>query len=51
MSFDAGLGGCFAATAFLYTTAIAEERENHQRFGEEYEAYVAKTKRFIPFVF
>ena len=40
-----------AATAFLYTTAIAEERENHQRFGEEYEAYVAKTKRFIPFVF
>jgi protein-S-isoprenylcysteine O-methyltransferase Ste14 len=40
-----------AVTMFLYATARAEERENVGRFGDQYTAYMARSKRFIPFVF
>lgn len=36
------------ATAFLVATALAEEKENLMRFGEEYAKYMKATKRFIP---
>jgi protein-S-isoprenylcysteine O-methyltransferase Ste14 len=35
----------------LLATAMAEERENVQRFGASYANYMRSTKRFIPFVF
>jgi len=40
-----------AAGGSLFATALAEERENEQRFGEAYVRYMRSTKRFIPFVF
>ncbi|MDE2292824.1 MAG: isoprenylcysteine carboxylmethyltransferase family protein [Elusimicrobia bacterium] len=39
-----------AATAALVLTARFEEAENLARFGEAYRAYMARTRRFIPFV-
>lgn len=39
------------ATFFLLATAKCEEAENLARFGDAYRVYVARTKRFIPFVF
>ncbi len=46
--------GCIALTVgvscFLLATAIAEERENLQRFGALYADYMKRTRRFIPFV-
>jgi protein-S-isoprenylcysteine O-methyltransferase Ste14 len=38
------------ATAFLVATAVAEEKENLTRFGEEYAEYMKTTKRFIPYL-
>lgn len=38
------------ATASLVATAKSEEVENVARFGEAYQAYMARTRRFIPFV-
>jgi protein-S-isoprenylcysteine O-methyltransferase Ste14 len=35
-------------TVFLYATAKVEESENLQTFGDEYAAYIKKTKMFIP---
>jgi protein-S-isoprenylcysteine O-methyltransferase Ste14 len=46
-----GFAIAFAVTAFLYATARVEERENVRRFGDEYAAYMTRSKRFIPFVF
>ena len=40
----------FVATAFLVATARAEEAENLARFGGQYREYMARTRRFIPFV-
>jgi protein-S-isoprenylcysteine O-methyltransferase Ste14 len=40
-----------AATGFLVATALAEERENLQFFGEPYAAYMKTTRRFIPYLF
>lgn len=40
-----------AATAALALTARSEETENLARFGEGYRAYMARTKRFVPFLF
>lgn len=37
-------GACFVATA------LAEEPENLRAFGEEYESYRRRTRRFVPFV-
>jgi protein-S-isoprenylcysteine O-methyltransferase Ste14 len=40
-----------AATGFLLATAKADEAECIRFFGAEYEAYVKRSKRFIPFLF
>jgi protein-S-isoprenylcysteine O-methyltransferase Ste14 len=32
-------------------TALIEEGEMKSRFGADYEAYMKKTKRFVPFLF
>lgn len=39
------------ATCFLIATAVTEEKENLQRFGAAYAAYMKRTRRFIPFLF
>ena len=39
------------ATAFLVATARIEERENMNKFGDDYAAYMKTTKRFIPILF
>ena len=46
-------GGTLAlvATTFLIATARADEQECIQFFGTEYQEYMQKTKRFIPFLF
>lgn len=38
-------------TVFLFATAKVEERENIERFGEEYRQYMKQTRMFIPFIF
>jgi protein-S-isoprenylcysteine O-methyltransferase Ste14 len=47
------LDGCLvvATTAFLFTTARADEAECQVKFGEEYFDYMKKTKMFVPLVF
>jgi protein-S-isoprenylcysteine O-methyltransferase Ste14 len=40
-----------AAILFLILTAKIEEKENIRFFGSPYEAYMDKTKMFIPFIF
>ena len=46
-------GALLAVTAalFLIATARADERECRQKFGEEYEDYMKRTKMFIPYLF
>jgi len=39
------------ATTFLIATTSADERECVRFFGDEYQEYMGKTKRFIPFLF
>jgi len=39
------------ATLALYATAKAEERENLDKFGESYAAYIQETRMFIPYIF
>jgi len=39
------------AVVFITLTAMVEEKENLSYFGEEYAAYMKRTRRFIPFVF
>jgi protein-S-isoprenylcysteine O-methyltransferase Ste14 len=39
------------ATTFLIATARADEAECTRFFGDEYQEYMQKTKRFIPFLF
>ena len=46
----AAAGLALAATAFLYLTARADEREDIARFGGAYVEYMRGTKRFIPWV-
>ena len=38
-------------TALLFATARVEESENLHKFGEEYAAYMVKTKMFVPRIF
>ncbi|MFC1879354.1 methyltransferase family protein [Chloroflexota bacterium] len=45
-----GAGMLLALAAFLIATALVEEYENIQRFGEQYRTYMQETKMFIPFV-
>ncbi len=40
-----------AASAFLLLTARADERECLEFFGDDYRAYMEKTRRFIPYLF
>ena len=40
-----------ASTAAALATARIEEKDCLVKFGEEYRAYMNRTKRFIPFVF
>ena len=46
------VNGIFVGTTLLGVTLTAriEERHNLDRFGEEYQEYMDKTKRFIPFI-
>jgi protein-S-isoprenylcysteine O-methyltransferase Ste14 len=39
------------ATGLLYLTALAEEEENLERFGETYAKYMTSTRMFVPGVF
>ena len=38
------------STAFLFITAIFDEKECIQYFGEKYREYMKRSKRFIPFI-
>lgn len=38
------------STAFLYSTAIFDEKECIKYFGDKYREYMKHTKRFIPFL-
>ena len=46
-----GLALALVATTFLVATAQADERECISFFGNEYQEYMQRTKRFIPFLF
>jgi protein-S-isoprenylcysteine O-methyltransferase Ste14 len=39
-----------ASSAFLFLTALAEEKEDVAYFGDVYPEYMKKTKMFIPFI-
>jgi protein-S-isoprenylcysteine O-methyltransferase Ste14 len=41
----------FTACGLLAATAIVEEQQNIEKFGEAYRLYMDKTRRFLPFVF
>jgi protein-S-isoprenylcysteine O-methyltransferase Ste14 len=47
------LDGCLVVvtTAFLFTTARADEAECRIKFGNAYADYIKNTKMFVPFVF
>jgi len=47
------LGGLLTCSiiAFMVATARVEEKENINRFGDEYLEYMETTKMFIPFLF
>jgi protein-S-isoprenylcysteine O-methyltransferase Ste14 len=40
-----------AATICYFFTAKVEEEEMIEKFGEDYRAYMRRTKMFIPFAF
>lgn len=40
-----------AVSVLLVATARAEESENLEKFGKEYEAYMKSTRKFIPFLY
>ncbi len=46
----AGIALLAAASIFLWLTALADEEECARVFGSEYTAYMAGTRRFIPFL-
>ena len=46
-----GLALALVTTTFLVATAQADEQECIRFFGNEYQEYMLKTKRFIPFLF
>lgn len=45
----AGILG-MAASIFLFTTARSEEQESVRYFGEDYRAYMKRSKMFLPFL-
>jgi protein-S-isoprenylcysteine O-methyltransferase Ste14 len=46
-----GAALALASTGFLFLTARADEAECRRFFGPEYEAYMQRTRRFVPFLF
>jgi protein-S-isoprenylcysteine O-methyltransferase Ste14 len=38
------------STAFLFATALIEEKENVAFFGEKYKEYMKRTKMFVPYI-
>ncbi len=46
-----GLALAVIASGFLFATARADEAECARFFGEEYRAYMLRSKRFVPFLF
>jgi protein-S-isoprenylcysteine O-methyltransferase Ste14 len=46
-----GLLLALAATLLLFATARADEAECLRFFGESYQAYMQRSKRFVPFLF
>jgi protein-S-isoprenylcysteine O-methyltransferase Ste14 len=46
-----GIVLALAATGLLYMTARRDEEECLAHFGDEYRAYMQRTRRFVPFVF
>ncbi len=47
----AGIALVGAASLFLWLTALADEAECTRVFGSEYTAYMAGTRRFVPYLF
>jgi protein-S-isoprenylcysteine O-methyltransferase Ste14 len=47
----AAAGLAAVASALLWLTARAEEREDLAYFGDAYREYMERTRRFVPFVF
>lgn len=45
-----GLGLALAATGLLVLTALRDEQECLRHFGAAYRAYMARTRRFLPFL-
>lgn len=46
-----GTGALILLCISAFITAKTEEKNNLDQFGEEYQAYMGKTKMFIPFLF
>jgi len=46
-----GFGLVFTTGLGVYLTARIEESFNLARFGNDYQVYMKRTKRFIPFIF
>ena len=45
-----GLALVLMATGLLFVTALREERECLAHFGDAYQAYMRRTRRFVPFL-
>lgn len=41
----------FAASVFFYVTAVIEEKEDIEYFGDKYKDYIKRSKMFIPYIF
>jgi protein-S-isoprenylcysteine O-methyltransferase Ste14 len=41
---------CFMVLLFLFLASRAEEKENLEKFGDDYRTYQHQTKRYIPFL-
>lgn len=46
-----GLIIALASSILLFLTALADEKECKEWFGDDYTEYMSRTKRFIPFLF
>lgn len=40
-----------AASVFFYLTAVMEEKEDIEYFGDKYREYIKRSKMFIPYIF
>ena len=39
------------SSGFLYLTALRDELECIEYFGDDYRRYMKRSKRFVPFIF